>query len=289
MSKKINMLLKAIVILFILLLINSSIVYAVDMDKIIERSYDKIETEDGTFYKRKEFDKSKSHTAYPSHGYNTEDEDIVNRIYDIINVKLGDYLKKYTSEEYPENKRISNDFGIGITNIYSINDENKFIEGEDIYLIANISVTPINGNSNYWKENFSSNEFVYDEYENVYRLTTYCFVRLSKSEETNDYEITYIGSKPENYDQYISEFKETKGVDLENLDIEKILNTEYVDKINVVSSSDTIAIGADKLEYNSAKTEQVSNISEIIRISCTATLSVIIIICVIRKIFTCRK
>ncbi len=284
MNKKISIILIIfIVILFSFLLIKTNKVYAIDMDKYIEQEYDKIEIEGATFYKHKKFDRSKFHTTYSSSGYSPEDEDIVKRIYNIVDTKMGDYLKKYTSSEYPEEKRIAEDFDVGITKMYFLNNENKFVEGEDIYLIVSINATPSKGDDNYWKKNFSSNELFYDGYEGKYFLRTYCFVRLSKSEETTDYEIAYIGAKPENYDQYISEFKENKGVDLENLDIEKILNTEYIDKINVVSSSTTSAVGAEKTEYNSSKIEQISNTASVIRMSCVIILLVIIILYIVKK------
>jgi hypothetical protein len=282
MSQK-NIIIKiTIFTLFFLLLINTTKIYAVESDEI-NKLYDKVETEEGTFYKYKETDKSNIITPYPSSTYTDKTADIASKVQDILNIKLSEYLKKYTSDECPDDQKIADNFYIGLNNLYYIDDENNFTEGDDISLLACVFAEPINGSSDYWKENFSNNELIYDEIENKYSVRMYYFIRLSKSSDTGEYEIAYIDFKPENYDEYVSEFKKNKGIDLENLDVEKILNTEYADEITVVSSSNTISVSGNKTEYNSAKSEDVSKISIVIRTFCTLILSICIITYIIKK------
>lgn len=248
-------------------------------DEYIDKNFEKVETEDGTFYKHKKIN-GRSHVAFPTSGYSTEFEDSYNELYNILQPKMREYMKKYTSEECPVDQKIEDDFYIGMD---ILSDESEYYKDNDLTLLVNIYAHPINGNSSYWKENFSNNELFYDEHENQYSVIMYYFVRLSKSKESGEYEIAYIDFKPENYDKYVSEIKNDKGVDLENLDIEKILNTEYVDEINVVASSNTVAVSADKLNYESEKDFDISNFSIAIRAICILFLIIMIIVCAVKK------
>ncbi len=249
-------------------------------DEYIDKNFEKVETEDGTFYKHKTFDQVNSHITYSTSGYSTEFEESYKELKNILDPKMREYMKKYTSEECPTDQKIEEDFYIGMD---ILSDESEYSKGSDITLLVNIDAHPINSNSSYWKENFSNNELFYDEHENQYNVMMYYFVRISKSQETGEYEIAYIDFKPENYDNYVSEFKNTKGIDLENLDIEKILNIEYVDKINVVASSTTEKINANKTDYDSAKSFEISNFSTAIRIVCIFLIIIMIIVSIIKR------
>lgn len=276
--------------LFCLLLISCNKVFAFDINEVLERGFDKVETEEGTFYKSKKFENSHTYVGYPSSFYKSEDEEQYNKLNNILKTKVEKYMEKYTSDECPEDQKIADKFYVEMNSLYSFEKAfDDYSNSRDISLLAVVSAEPINGNSNYWKENFSNNELYYNEQENKYSVIMNYFVRLSKSSETGEYEIAYIDLKPENYDNYIAEFKETKGVDLENLDIEKILNTDYGDEIKPVASSNTVAFGADKKEYDSAQIKEISNISVVIRVICTLILSAFIILYIIRKIVIRHK
>ncbi len=283
MSEKISIIEKIIICtLFCLLLINVNKASATDLDTKIERGYfEEVETDEGIFYKEKRFDKNNSHIPYPSSGYELKDKEIYIKISNIINEELKEYMKKYTSEECSEDKRIDNEFQASLVDLLC--DYSNYTKNEDISLIAGVYAEPINGDSDYWKQNFSSNELYYDKFEKKYSVIMYYFIRLSKSLETGEYEIAYIDLKPENYDKYVEEFKNTKGVDLENLDIEKILNIDYSDEITAIPSSNTVTFNANKPEYRSAQTEQISNMAFVIRIICIAILTIFIVIYAIKS------
>ncbi len=276
MNKKISI--KIFCVLFILLLINFNNVYAAwNMDERIERFYDKIEIDGEIYYIRKDlFDRGKTHTHI---GYGTsqnarkeENKEVVK----IVREKMEEYAKRFTSEDCPEEQKIQDDYYIYVEDLYSVDDENPYKTGDDIEALVQISATSINGTSNYWKENFSNNELYYDEYDEKYYVHMYYFVRLSVVPETNEYEIAYIDFKPENFEQKISELKD-KGIDLESLDVKRILDTKYTDDIEVVPSSKTSVTSGEKTEYNDSQIEEISNTANIIRIVCISLLSVLVI------------
>ena len=254
---------KMFIIIFIIFLsINK--VYAYDMDESIEERYYKVEIEEGTFYKMKPFDTTQAKITLPSP--NSEEDENYNKISKIVIEKTTNYIKSFTTPECPEDKKIEENFTLICNNIYSITKEKPFNEGDDIVALTATYATPVKAESNYWKENFSNNEISYNEIENKYYVTMYYFVRLSKSQDTGEYEIAYIGLKPENYDEYVAELKNTKG------------------NIKPVASSNTNSVSGKNEKYNTAQIEEISNISFVIRIICLAILSIFIIICIIRKI-----
>lgn len=280
MNRKNNIIYKIVsIILFSLLLINSTNVYAIDMDKYIELVYDKIETEEGTLYKRKKKDKTNLCITYKlfSNSYNEKNPELK----EIVQEKVKEYINRYYVD-CPNEQKIQENYSIYV-DIYSPNDENPYKDGDDIVALVNIIAEPLNADSNYWKENFSNNEFSYNKYEDKYYVRIYNFVRLSKNSEKGEYEIAYIDFKPENYDTYIAELKE-KGIDLENLDVEKVLNTNYSDEMNVVASSNTTSISGDKTEYDSANVKEIANIAFIMRVVCIGILGIFIIICIVKNI-----
>lgn len=287
MNKKISI--KIFCILFILLLINFNNVYAAwNMDERIERFYDEVEIDGEIYYIRKDlFEREKIHTHI---GYGTsqnarkeENKEAVK----IVREKMEEYAKRFTSEDCPEEQKIQEDYYIYVEDLYSVDDENPYKAGDDIEALVQISATSINGTSNYWKENFSNNELYYDEYEGKYYVHMYYFVRLSVVPETNEYEIAYIDFKPENFEQKLSELKD-KGIDLENLDVKRILDTKYTDDIEVVPSSKTSVTSGEKTEYNDTQIQKISNTSNIIRVICIILLVFIGLIC-IGKCFKKRK
>ena len=251
------------------------------IDKLIEAHYEKVQIdEEGEFYIPKKMDTSNVTWAYSSSQNVGQDNEKVNTI---VNTKVDEYIKKLTIEECPIEKRIKEDYYIGYS-IYSISDETPYKDGDDIVALAQVNAHPVKGESDYWKENYPSYQFFYDEYENIYSVNMYYFVRLSVS-DNEEYQIVYIDSKPENYDKYITELKETKGIDLENLDLDRILNTSYKDEIQVISTSNTEVINGKKAEYNSAEIKEISQIYSIITVKCILILFGIVILYVLKKIF----
>lgn len=275
MNSKLKNVLKISAILFILLLVNFSKVYALD-EQMIEKYYEKIETEEGIFYKRKDLRQvNGSHIPMGLSGIDTEIYDMYLNLSEIIKEKVDVLIKDYISKDYPEEQKIRDDYNITVNNIYSISKEKPYKDGDDIVAVFHVYAHPIDGTNNYWKENFSNNELYYDKYKDEYSVFVYYFIRLSKSPETGEYEISYIGMKPENFEQSIKQLEE-KGFDLENLDVKKLLNISYADEMKPVASSNTVATSAVKTEYNSENIKEISNIASVVRATCII-LSVILI------------
>lgn len=282
MNKKTSI--KIFFVLLILLLTSFTNAYATsDMDERIERFYDEVEIDGEIFYKEKDLldsDYKKLHISYitSQNAQKEENKEVVK----IVREKMEEYVKRFTSDDCPEEQKIKDDYYIYVDDLYSVDDENPYKAGDDIEALVQISATPINGTSNYWKENFSNNELYYDEYEEKYSVLIYYFVRLSVIPETNEYEIAYIDFKPENFEQKISELKD-KGIDLESLDVKRILDTKYTDDIEVVPSSKTSVTSGEKTEYNDSQIEEISNMTNVIRITCIILLIVFVIVLFFRK------
>lgn len=277
MKQKMKNILKIFsVILFIFLIIGNIEVYALDMDQRIEMFYEKFETEEGTFYKSKKNDSTKAIVGYStSHKvYSNENQKIVK----IINEKIDEYI----DENFLNEQKIEDMYTKNVLNIYSITDEKPYNDGDDITALVSVCVTPIDPSNNYWKENFTNNETSYNQFEDKYYVTMNYFLRLEFNQEIGEYKIAYIDFKPENLEQYISDLKD-KGIDLYDLDINKIMNISYADEIKPVASSNTIATSGSKTEYNAANTEEISNIALGIRVISIILMGFIIVICIIRK------
>ena len=114
-----------------------------------------------------------------------------------------------------------------------------------------------------------------------YNVNMYYFVRAS-NKNSGEYEIVYIDLKPENYDEYLENLKNEKGIDLINLDVEKVLSTKYTDDIEIVASTNTIVDSTENNEYNSKQVQEIKNISNVIRYVSVAILIIIIIIFIIK-------
>ena len=200
-----------------------------------------------------------------------------NRAYKIA-LEGAEWVNKDEYDNYQiQNGRYDN----VVAKIYSISEEKPYVDGDDIVAVVEIYAHPIDGNNSYWNENFSNNELYYDKYKDEYSVYIYYFIRLSKNLETGEYEIVYIDLEPENYDQAIIDLKE-KGLDLENLDVKKLLNTNYADEIKAVSSTNTIVDSTENNEYNSKQVQEIKNISNVIRYVSVAILIIIIIIFIIK-------
>lgn len=281
MNKKIRNILK-IIILFILLIISNLEVYAYeyDMDKRIEMTFDKIETEEGTFYKRKKTDPKDVKRVYSISGniYSEENKEVVK----IINEKIDEYMTRFTSEACPENQRIEKEYTKNIINIYSVTEEKKYNNGDEISVLISVFVSPINFENDYWKNNFSNNDISYNAFEDKYYVYMNYYIRLDFNKEKNEYEIAYIDFKPENLEEELTKLKEEKGLDLENLKIEDIMNISYDDQINVVSSSESTAVSAEKIEYNANQIEEISNTAKIIRYGCIGLIVIIVLAGIIK-------
>lgn len=278
-----NILKNFIVILFISFILITNISYAtVDIDKILKVYYDEIEFEGKTYYRRKDLTNYQNvHISYnkSTSKYTGANKTAENILYDLVN----SYTMSLTYEECEEDRRIKENYSVYISDIYSISEENPYKDGDDIIGLITIFARPINGESKYWKETFSSNEFEYNEMTEEYNVNMYYFIRAS-NKKTGEYEIVYMDLKPENYDEYLENLKKEKGIDLKNLDVEKVLNTKYTDDIEIVSSTNTIVESAEKIEYNNVQIQEIKNISNVIRyVSIVALIITFILIIKNRK------
>ena len=282
MNKKIDAIIKSFCfILLIFLLMNFNKSYAtLDIEKNIDRYYDEVEIDGEIFYKRKNlFKREKIYIGYitSQNTYKEENKEAVK----IIREKTEEYVQKFIAEDCAEEQKIQDDYYISVIDLYSVDDENPYKAGDDIEGLVSISATPVNGTSDYWKENFSNNELYYDEWEEKYTVHMNYFVRLTFEPKTNEYEIAYIDFKPENFEQKLSELKD-KGIDLESLDVKRILDTKYTDDIEVIPGTETSTINAEKTEYNDSQIEEFSYTANIIRIACISLLSVLVVVSIFK-------
>lgn len=269
-----NIILKIfIIILFSFLLVNTS--YATDFDKYVELNFDKVETNEGTFYKEKAYDYMETHItplSVSSSSSNSTDE-----MAKIVESQVDEYIKRTNSDDAYLSQRIEDNYTLSCGKIYSN-------ENDTISALVLVFANPVDEASSYWKENFSNNEFYYNKYSEKYCVNIYYYTKLVKNSKTNNYEIAYIGLKPENYDTYLAELKETKGIDLENINLQKVLNINYGDDIQVVSSGNTVSINGEKNEYDSVKIKDINNISFIVRTICILMITIILILNIIRML-----
>lgn len=260
-----NVLKSFMIILFISFILITNISYAtVDIDKMLKVYYDEVEFEGKTYYKRKDLTNYQNvHISYnkSTPKYTRTNKTAEKILYDLVN----SYTMSLTTEQCEEDRRIKENYSVYVSDIYSISEENPYKDGDDIIGLITIFARPINAESKYWKETFSSNELSYNEILEEYIVNMYYFVRASKT-SSGEYEIVYMDLKPENYDEYLENLKNEKGIDLINLDVEKVLNTKYTDDIEIVASTNTIVESAEKTKYNNAQIKEISNISFIIRI-----------------------
>lgn len=270
-----NYLLRIFVLIILIFLFIINNVYAKEMD--IDKWYHKVETEDGVFYKRNKIDIENVTYAYFSTN-STNDEKYEN-LREIVREKVNEYVKYYTLDECPEEKRIEKEINVSEVTLYLKKDDGSdYEEGDDIIARVNVNCYPQNSDSNYWKENIPSYQQQFDEVLNKNRIWIYYFVRLSVNQENGEYEISYIDFKPEGYDEYKKQLKE-KGIDLDNLDLEKIFNISYQDDVTVVANN------AQKLDHNSSRNEELTNnITIIIRAISVLGLLIIILMCLIIRL-----
>lgn len=204
------------IILFISFILITNISYAsVDIDKILKVYYDEVEFEGKTYYKENNLTSPLNvHISYnkSNHKYTGTNKTAENILYDLVN----SYTMSLTTEQCEDDRRIKENYSLYISDIYSISDENPYKDGDDIIGLITIFARPINGKSKYWKETFSSNELVYDEMTEEYNVNMYYFVRAS-NKNSEEYEIVYMDFKPENYDEYLENLKNEKGIDLKKL------------------------------------------------------------------------
>ena len=100
MNRKLKNILKVSIILFILLLVNFSKVYALD-EQMIEKYYEKIETEDGIFYKRKDLKEVNGlHISVSSSGISSNIYDDYLKLSGIIKEKVDTLIKEFISKLY---------------------------------------------------------------------------------------------------------------------------------------------------------------------------------------------
>lgn len=267
-----------IIFLFILLLSsNLNVCYGNYLEKKLEHYYEQVETEDGIFYKEKEG----AQKVYVPHSisnkvFEKENEKAV----EAINTALKQYMKENFEQISSEDKKVIEYSRMNIVNIYSITEENTYNYGDEIIALATVWAKPLNSESSYWKDKYSDNEFYYDMINEEYIISMDFYLRLIFNEESKSYEIAYIDSKPENIENELENLK-NQGIDLKNLDLNKLIEVDYQDEIRVVSNSSTEKISANKTDYNSQKIEDVSKMTLIIRIVSIAVIA-FMIVCMIR-------
>lgn len=152
-------------------------------------------------------------------------------IYDTVQEIFKKWLEQYTLDTASEEERIKKDFYT--TSYGSFNNYLEFKDGDDITAKIGALVYPVNENSK-WSQ---YRKVPYEDTQNPngdgYYTPDY-YVRLSKID--GEYKIVYIDFVPEGYQEYAEKMKE-KGIDIENLNVEEILNSNSEETTEVVEQN----------------------------------------------------
>ena len=195
-------------------------------------------------------------------------------IYDTVQEVFKEWLKQYTLDSVSDEERIKKEYYTASFTAFSYTGEWK--EGDDISARIGALVYPASENSK-WSE---YQKLPYEETQNPngdgYYTPDY-YVRLSKID--GEYKIAYIDFVPEGYQEYAEKMKE-KGIDIENLNVEEILN------INDEEITEVVEQNAETLELKS-ENEIIEKTSLGITIFCSLMI-VLILIFYVRQILRRR-
>lgn len=203
-------------------------------------NYYEVQTEEGKFYKRKEESVKRTSSSI---GYDEEGYKIYLKTHTIIENKIREYMKKYTSDDCEEDKRINEELMIGEIKCFSY-EENK-----EIYCSACVRIKTCKKDSTFWNSQTSYLYYLEDVEDK--QIEVRYFVRLTYNEELKDYEIAYIDFKPENYDALMEDAK-SKGFNVDELDIEQIFNIKYSDNFSAVPIQDKKLENENKTQIQTA-------------------------------------
>lgn len=190
-----------------------------------------------------------------------------------------DWLKEQTLDTVNEDERIKEDFDIdsyGICYENSSDDSYKPFElGDEIYVHIGALVSPVNPESEYWK-NFEKVEIA--GIPAKYRIMYYIKMTQVEGEE---YKITYMETVPEGYEEYIQRMNDM-GIDIENMNFDEYFEFEYEDANE--PETQTKMQEVQTKEYK-AENKIVENTSFAISIFC----AIMIVVCFAVYIKNLRK
>lgn len=192
-------------------------------------------------------------------------------IYDTVQEVFKQWLEQYTLDTVSEEERIKKEYYTTNYTGFTYNS-GEWKEGDDISARIGALVFPVKENSK-WSQ---YKKLSYEESQNPngdgYYPPDY-YVKLSKID--GEYKIVYIDFVPEGYQEYAEKMKE-KGIDVENLNVEEILNSNYEETTEVVEQN------AETLELK-AENEIIEKTSMGITIFCSLMI-VLSLILYVRKI-----
>ncbi len=192
-------------------------------------------------------------------------------IYDTVQTVFKEWLEQYTLDTVSEEERIKKEYYTTNYTGFTYNS-GEWKEGDDISARIGALVFPVKEDSK-WSQ---YKKLSYEESQNPngdgYYPPDY-YVKLSKID--GEYKIVYIDFVPEGYQEYAEKMKE-KGIDIENLNLEEILNNNYEEMTEVVEQN------AEVLELK-AENEIIEKTSMGITIFCSLMI-VLSLILYVRKI-----
>ena len=192
-------------------------------------------------------------------------------IYDTVQTVFKEWLEQYTLDTVSEEERIKKEYYTTNYTGFTYNS-GEWKEGDDISGRIGALVFPVKEDSK-WSQ---YKKLSYEESQNPngdgYYPPDY-YVKLSKID--GEYKIVYIDFVPEGYQEYAEKMKE-KGIDIENLNLEEILNNNYEEMTEVVEQN------AEVLELK-AENEIIEKTSMGITIFCSLMI-VLSLILYVRKI-----
>lgn len=152
-------------------------------------------------------------------------------IYDTVQEVFKEWLEQYTLDTVSEEERIKKEYYT--TSFTAFNYDGEWKEGDDISARIGALVYPVKENSKWSQYQKLSYEETQNPNGDGYYPPDY-YVRLSKID--GEYKIVYIDFVPEGYQEYTEKMKD-KGIDIENLNLEEILNSSYEETTEVVGQN----------------------------------------------------
>ncbi len=192
--------------------------------------------------------------------------------YNISNKVFENWLKEQTLDTVSEDERITEDFQI---DSYGPCNTKTFELGDEIYIHIGALVTPVNPESEYWK-NFEKVEF--PQIPAKYRMMYY--VKMTQI-EGEDYKITYMSDVPDGYEEYVKRMNDME-IDIENMNFDEYFSFEYEDEKEPETQTRVQEVSAK--EYKS-ENKIVENTSLAISIFC----ALMIVVCFAVYIKNLRK
>ncbi len=200
-------------------------------------------------------------TSYGA-GICSEEENGLAYYHLIIDI-FEDYFDKYLDENLPDEERLLDYF---VSGIFPYTREENFKDGDDIEIKIRAFVIPASEKTIWAKNKEKVYVGAYENYKLKVALEGYntdeYYIHFKKQD--GEYNVSYIGTMPEGYDDYVARMK-ARGIDLENIN--------YAELINSKTETELIAESVEVENFEMGNVIEVkSNINATVVIICSLGL-----------------